>query len=287
MDVRAHDVRANGVTLRVWVWEPRPTRARRPRGAPGSGAPPGALLLHGIGNYGRFWDLVATEIAGRLRLVAPDARGHGDSEKPPAGYRAEDYIADALGVADALGLDRFVLVGHSMGGAHALALAATFPARVRALLVVDVGPELLPEGRERAYRLTATRPARFATEAAALSYLRETSPGYGDAVYENRIRWAFRNAGDGALEWRSSQDALLQTMGDRSRAGRLADLLPSIPCPTVVLRGTDSYVLGADAARRMVAAMPRARLVEVAAGHNVPLDRPRETAALIVELASV
>ncbi len=272
MEPRQHDVSANAIALRVWEWD---------------GPEPVALLLHGIGNYGRYWDLVADEVGGRLRLIAPDARGHGDSEKPATGYRAEEYVKDAIGVADALGAERFVLVGHSMGGAHAIGLAGTFPERVRGLLIVDVGPELLPEGRERAYRLTSTRPARFADDEAALAYLRATSPGYTDAVYENRLRWVFRRLPDGALEWRSSRPALLQTMADRSRAALLAELLPRIRCPAIVLRGTDSYALGPEAARRMVAAMPDARLVEVKAGHNVPLDQPRATAELVRELASL
>ena len=66
----SHAVPGPAGTLVCWEW-------------PG-GEPP-ALLLHGIGNYGRVWDFVAAEVAGRLRLVAPDARGHGDSVAPENG----------------------------------------------------------------------------------------------------------------------------------------------------------------------------------------------------------
>ncbi len=255
------------MTLRVWDWP---------------GAESAALLLHGIGNYGRYWDLVAHEVRTRRRLVAPDARGHGDSQKPARGYRAEDYVADAIGIADAIGLKRFVLVGHSMGGGHAIALAATFPERVLGLVIIDVGPELLPEGRERAHRLTSERPERFASEAEALAYLRATSPGYSDEVYANRLHWALRLAEGGGWTWRSSRDALMQTLGDRSRTERLWELLASLRCPTIVMRGTRSYALSAAVARRMADAIPNGRLVEVDAGHNVPLDRPAETAAAII-----
>ncbi len=268
MEPRARDVRTNGVTLRVWDWD---------------GADPPVLLLHGIGNYGRYWYLVAVEVAGRCRLVAPDARGHGDSEKPASGYRAEDYVADAIGVADALALERFVLVGHSMGGAHAIALASTFPERVLGLVIIDTGPELLPEGRERAHRLTSDRPERFASEAEALEYLKATSPGYSEEVYANRLRWALRSRDGGGLTWRSSREALLYSLGDRSRTERLWALLARVRCPTVVLRGTRSYALSAEVARRMVEALPHGRLLELDAGHNVPLDRPRETAEAIFQ----
>lgn len=265
---RAHDLHVNSVRLRAWEW---------------SGAPPAALLLHGIGNYGRFWDLVADRIEGRLRLVAPDARGHGSSDQPADGYTAEHYVADALGVADALDLGRFVLVGHSMGGSHAIVLAARHPERVHALVIVDVGPTVLAEGRNRALHLLSTRPARFDSEAQALAYLRETSVGYSEPVYKNRMRWAFARSPEGGLVWRASQAALLRTLDDRARSDQLWDLLTKIDRPTTVLRGTRSYVLGADTARRMIEVLPRGNLIEVDCGHNVPLERPQETADAILD----
>lgn len=141
-------------------------------------------------------------------------------------------------------------------------------------LVVDVGPEILPEGSERAFRLTTQRPDRFATDAEAVAYLKATSPGYTDAVYENRLKWVLRTSPEGGLEWRSSRDALLQTLGERGRADRLWEVVRAIAVPTTLVRGTNSYVLGAETARRMVEALPHGSLLELEAGHNVPLDPP-------------
>src|SRR5256885_14892455 len=107
--------------LRAWEWP---------------GGPPGALLMHGIGNYGRYWDFFADAIDGRLRLVAPDARGHGESAKPADGYRPRDFVGDAVAVMDATRLERAIVVGHSMGGFHATALALAPPGRGRALRLV-------------------------------------------------------------------------------------------------------------------------------------------------------
>jgi len=124
--------------IRVWEWP---------------GDPPGALLMHGIGNYGRYWDFFADAIGGRLRLVAPDARGHGESAKPSDGYAPQDFVGDAVAVMDATGLERAIVVGHSMGGFHATALALAHPGRVRALVLVDVGPRVELAGGSRARRL--------------------------------------------------------------------------------------------------------------------------------------
>ena len=69
-----------------------------------AGGAPATLLLHGIGNHGRVWDFVADAVAGRLRLIAPDARGHGESAMPTTGYAPTDFVADAIAILDGLGL---------------------------------------------------------------------------------------------------------------------------------------------------------------------------------------
>ncbi|HEX9494258.1 MAG TPA: alpha/beta hydrolase [Candidatus Limnocylindria bacterium] len=254
--------------LAVWEW-------------PGENPP--AVLLHGIGNYGRVWDFVADAVAGRVRLVAPDARGHGASAKPASGYVPEDFVADAIAVMDALGLARPLVVGHSMGGAHALALAATHPDRVRALALVDVGPEIGREGGGRARRLSLGRPDRFADEAAALAYLRETSPGYSDAVYANRLAHVF-DRDVGGLTWRSDKDSLRQILSGPDRREYAWSALASLPMPVLVVRGTRSESLRAETYARMLETIPHATGLELDAGHNVQLDRPRELADAIVAL---
>lgn len=257
------------VELRAWEWP---------------GAPPATLLLHGIGNYGRYWDFVADAVAGRLRLVAPDARGHGDSGKPVDGYAPDDFVADALAVLDGLAIERAVVVGHSMGGTHAIRLAAANPDRVARLVVVDAGPEPLAEGSERARRLSLERPERFEYAEEARAYLRRTSPGYPEEVYANRMRWLFReDAGD--VVWRSSREALASIMSS-ARRDDLWDGLRAIRCPVLLVRGTRSNVLSADVTQRMITTLTDGRLIELEAGHNVALDRPKELADAVVEFAT-
>ena len=264
------EVRGPAGPLAAWEWP---------------GGEPATLLLHGVGNYGRYWDAFAGAIAGRLRLVAPDARGHGDSARPDDGYSASDFVADAVAVLDAHRIDRALVVGHSMGGYHATMLAATHPERVLGLVIVDAGPEALPEGAERARRLSLGRPASFADRSEAEAYIRRTSPGYDDSVYENRLRWLFRADG-GRLAWRSSAHALARIFaGSPDRAGSW-QRAATITVPTLVVRGTRSPVLAPDVARRLVATIPDARLVELDAGHNVPLDRPRELAEAVIGFAA-
>jgi non-heme chloroperoxidase len=257
--------------LRVWEW---------------AGAPPDTLLLHGIGNYGRYWDLFADAVADRLRLIAPDARGHGESARPETGYAPADFVADAAAVLEALTRDRALVVGHSMGGFHATALTVAHPDRVRGLVLVDVGPRIEEAGDSRARRLSLGRPDRFHDDGAALAYLRETSPGYSDAVYANRLEWVFRREGDG-LVWRSSKAALAKIFAESgAHAADVWSHLAEVRCPVLVVRGTRSPSLSEATARGMIATLPHARLVELDAGHNVALDRPRELAEEVVGFAS-
>lgn len=264
----AHALNRSAVSLRAWEWP---------------GGPPTALLLHGIGNYGRYWDFFADAVAGRLKLIAPDARGHGESGRPVDAYAPQEFVTDAVAILDALAIDRAVVVGHSMGGTHAIRLTAAHPERVTKLVIVDAGPEPMPEGAARARRLSLERPDRFASAAEALAYLHRTSPGYSDEVYANRMRWLFREE-NGALQWRSSRDALASIMSG-ARRDDLWDALGATRCPTLIVRGMRSNVLSADVARRMVKTLADGRLIQLDAGHNVALDRPAELAAAVVAFA--
>jgi 3-oxoadipate enol-lactonase len=120
--------------------------AYRSWGVPG--APP-LLALHGLGEGAADWDGVAPAFARHWRVYAPDLRGHGASDRPGS-YSVELMAADVLGFADALGLDRVDLVGHSMGGLVALLLAQERPGLVSRLILEDVGvlqprPPAVPE----------------------------------------------------------------------------------------------------------------------------------------------
>ena len=248
-----------------------------------AGGAPATLLLHGIGNHGRVWDFVADAVAGRLRLVAPDARGHGESAMPAAGYARSDFVADATAIVDGLGLDRVLVVGHSMGGGHGFAFVQAHPERSRGFVLIDIGPNLEAEGRERSARLTRDRPASFRDDAAADAYLRTTSPGYTDAVYAHRVRWLFRRGPEG-LTWRADAGALRQIFGATGRPDMWA-ALATLRLPVLVVRGTRSIYLSAATAQRMVETIPDARLLELDAGHNVQLDQPKALAEAIVAFA--
>lgn len=128
------DVPVAGGELRVVVW-------------PGDG--PTVLAAHGVTANALSWARVAAELAGRVRLVAPDLRGRARSAGLPGPYGMAAHAADMMAVADHLGLSRVALAGHSMGAFVVTETAARYPARVSSALLVDGGlPLPVPPGTD-------------------------------------------------------------------------------------------------------------------------------------------
>jgi len=97
---------------------------------------PVLLLLHGYTDSHRSFDLIRPHFPESWRVISLTQRGHGKSDKPQAGYSTGDMAADVDAFMTALGIERAVLVGHSMGSAIALQTAADFPGRVDGLVLI-------------------------------------------------------------------------------------------------------------------------------------------------------
>ena len=95
------------------------------------------VFAHGLTDSGRCWLPVAEQLAGNYAIVLYDARGHGRSEAPEQGYTYDNLAADMAGLIGALGLERPVVIGHSMGAATAGLAAARYPDLARAIVLED------------------------------------------------------------------------------------------------------------------------------------------------------
>lgn len=116
----------------------------------GAGKP--LLLLHGWPEFWLTWEPVMTRLAGRFSLIAPDLRGFGDSDKPDGPFRPDQHTADMLALMDALGIKRFGVVGHDVGGAVMQPLARAAADRLTGLLLFDfvypgIGPRMVTPDR--------------------------------------------------------------------------------------------------------------------------------------------
>ena len=127
-----HHLSANGIRVHAIEWGiPRAVRA--------SAGPP-VVLLHGLTSCAETWSFVAPALAGLgHRAVAVDLRGHGDTEKPDAGYDYDSVSSDVIGLMDALSIDRAVVVGQSYGAGVAADVAGRAPDRASHVAFVDGG----------------------------------------------------------------------------------------------------------------------------------------------------
>jgi len=233
------------------------------------------ILLHGGAAHAHWFDRVVTPFIGRYHLLALDQRGHGESGWPsPPAYATEDFVADLVAVMDRLGWARATLMGHSMGGANAMALSAWHPERVARLVVVDSRPSIPAERlgvmHERGARALRT-PRRHPTPESAVASFRllprETN---ADPVLLEHVARAGIVEREGGFSYRFDPAA-----NSQRRPHDLWPHLSRIVAPTLLVRAALSPILTAAMAKEMAATIPDVRVVEVAdAYHHVTLDRP-------------
>jgi pimeloyl-ACP methyl ester carboxylesterase len=254
------------------------------------GAGPLALLHHANGFCAAVWTLVAELLHPHFRVVAVDARGHGDSSRPEGrdAYRWDRFADDVVSVARVLAPEspssRVALgIGHSFGGTAMIAAAAREPALFERLALVD--PVVLPppdagvaaqaRGRggelaEKARRRRALFPSR--EEARASWSNRELFAAWDSRALDVYAREGLRERSDGQFELKCAPE-VEATVFEASGAFDVFGLAPAVVAPTLFLwaaRGNFPRALHEALAQRM----QHARVEAVDAGHLAPMERP-------------
>jgi pimeloyl-ACP methyl ester carboxylesterase len=244
----------------------------------GSEDAPPLVLLHGVTGHAGVWDRFAATVSDRFRVLALDQRGHGQSDWAAA-YSTDLMASDLDAFARELRLAPFTLVGHSMGGINSYIFAAKYPGSLQRLVIVDFGPDIASSPGSAVVRsnIQAAATAEFGDPEEAFRAARAANPRPADADIRHRIAGALRQREDGRWVWRF--DAGGYFAGGPTRRvfapEEQWDLLKTIGCPTLIVRGAESDALSRESAERMVEVIPDCRLIEVeAAGHSVPLDNP-------------
>ena len=247
-------------------------------------APP-ILCVHGYTGSADAFNALARHLQDRHHLLALDVRGHGESTWSPAGaYRYEDQASDLAEFARRLELQKFVLIGTSMGGIIAMTYASEHAARLSGLVINDIGPEA-EAGTQRITQMVGSRPDEFATLEDAMAYRRSASPILAARSAEDQHELALgvlRQRAGGKWGWKMDP-AYIQQRVERGAPVRppLWPALQALPCPTLVVWGSDSDVLSEAQARRMAEALPRGELVRVPRiGHAPTLVEPVVLATL-------
>jgi non-heme chloroperoxidase len=234
------------------------------------------LLQHGGGQTRHAWKGVGERLgAAGYRAVAFDARGHGDSDWAPDGrYGIDPMIEDLQAVVRALGAEKPVLVGASMGGVTSLAVAGEGRVDAGALVLVDIAPRLELEGVDRIQEFMAQRPEGFDTleevaEAIAAYQPHRKRPRKLDGLAKN-VRL------DSAGRYRWHWDPRFRPKREEMavRQARLEAAARRLRIPALLVRGGLSDVLTEEGAESFLAICPHAEYVNVGdAAHMVAGDR--------------
>lgn len=272
MEPRTHRIRVtDGLELNVLEWSTE-------------GVP--LVLLHGGGNEAHLWDDFVPSVAPHYRVIAVDQRGHGDSDWDPEGrYETPYMVNDLEALTEALGIDRFVLIGFSMGGRVATGFAGRHPERLAGLVLVDIGPELDPRGMIRiGQENQSQQSAVFASLDEYTSLLSLNYPAGQPDALRRMARYALREREDGLFELKADPKLRgARPDDDASRAREEAfieeqwEALAKLPCPTLVVRGAASDILSPDIADKMVdEVLQNGQLAVVPqAAHSVATDNPK------------
>lgn len=228
----------------------------------GSGPP--LVLNHGATDNGLCWIRLASALEGDYDVIMPDARGHGRSEAPENGYSSGDRAADLASLIQALGLERPVIGGHSMGAQTCLRCAAAYPELVRSAILEDPpiwadGPPPMDEGRRTRMRQDADERRSMSREA-LMARGREQNPAWDEVELE---------------PWADAKRQVSPAFSSRpffQNEPSWQDVVPNITAPTLLItsdpdRGGIVTPEVAEAARALNSGIQVVRLS--GAGHNI------------------
>ncbi|HEX6778406.1 MAG TPA: alpha/beta hydrolase [Ktedonobacterales bacterium] len=232
------------------------------------------VCVHGITANAFCFQALADQLAGDHQMFAYDLRGRGDSDKPATGYGVLTHAGDLAALIDVWGLERPVVIGHSMGAFIALAFAAQHPTRLSKLVLIDGGvPLLWKSAAEQPAWLTAAI-SRLGTPVPsfelytqrlkAAPFLGPYWNAYLDLYYQHDVqRWP-----DGSVVARCYREACLEDEQSLHAEGMPESLWPQVTVPTLLLRAglglvaSDDQMMAADAAALAQRTIPDCRLVD-------------------------
>lgn len=289
-------ITANGVTLEVERY--------------GDPAHPPLLLIMGLGAQLTLWpiELVEALVARGFHVIRYDNRDIGLSQKfteagvpnirkvavmrlfglrPKLPYRLTDMAADAVGLLDALGIDRAHIVGASMGGMIAQLVAATYPERTLSLtsIMSTTGNRRVPPARPEAFKALTTPPPADAGLEQMIPHVIRIARAIGSPAYPTpEARLKDRIARDFARSFHPTGSArqLAAIIDDGCRRARLKN----VTTPSLVIHGTDDPLVRVEGGRDTAAHIAGARLHEIKGmGHDLPLELVDEVADAIAGVA--
>ena len=230
------------------------------------------IAIHGFAEGAFVWEPLLDSANHEFCVVAPDLRGHGDSEwDPEARYAVADYTRDIECLIDTIGGGPLILIGHSLGGRIALELAASGSFDVRGLILVDFSFIYSPELSARVADEFHANQRDYASPGQFATLLKTRRPLLSELAAQRAAVRTLRRCDDGWFRLKADPAIRL----DREKTQHSVAMLSRVPCPALVIRGAWSAVLSAQVAAETAALLPDATVTSVErAGHAVMSDNP-------------
>ena len=242
------------------------------------------VFVHGFANDAHVWDDIAPVIAPHYRVIALDLRGHGDSGRALDGRYDANTLCDDLECAlEDLGIERHVLVGHSLGGRVSMHYAGRHADRLAGLALVDSAPDFDARGTTRIVFDAQKGERTFASIDEYELVLAHQYPVTPSSTLRRMARSWLRERSDGRYELKLDADFLNAHTGlsaeeeerlDAEESKKLWNALEGLSCPVLVVRGAASDIFDSETADRMVEEVLHNGTLEIIAhaGHSVMLD---------------
>ena len=259
-------------------------------------SPPGGeqglpvICLHGLTRNSKDFEDIAPVIAGwGRRVIAADVRGRGQSDRDPNpdNYQPKDYARDVVEMMKALGIDRAVFIGTSMGGIITMMMMAVKPKAVAAAILNDTGPMIAPEGIARILTY-AGQPVTIGDWNDAAGYVRKTNAvafaHYSDEDWHRFAQRTFRQGENGPeLDYDPAIKGVISKPVPKLALWLTGLLFRRLARkrPTLLVRGGMSDLITADIASKMQRMVPKMRRVDVPGiGHAPMLTEPEAVDAV-------
>ena len=266
----------NGLKMHYYEW-------------PGRG--PDLIFLHPSSGYGRMWEWTAEHLIDQFHVYALDQRGHGQTDKPDGDYSAQEYAEDLLLFMEAVGIDRAVIAGQSLGGRVGQVFAAEHPERTVALALVG-GPHVsnffptteAVKGVLASSQRTLTAPTEFPSRTAAFEYLRAARPRDSEAALHHRVEHNYVDLPNGGVALRC--DNVRVALGLAHMADNLRPYAARVTCPVAILRGSSGAELTREQAESMVSFWRHAQIIDVEGDYALQLENPAGLASALIAFVS-
>jgi pimeloyl-ACP methyl ester carboxylesterase len=249
-------------------------------------APP-VLLVHGGRDHCRSWDRIARALQPHFHVIAPDLRGHGDSDWTKGGsYSLTEYVYDLSRLVRHIAARQVMIIGHSMGGMVGLIYAGTFPDQVSALMVLD-GVTVLPNTKDvpaqeriakwvgQLDQLSDREPRRYRTIEEAAAQMRAHNKRLPPELALHLATFGARRNDDDTYSWKFDPSQRARAPHRLSPEDHVS-LWARVTCPVLLLHAEESFLQTSETAG-LAKHFANARAETISgAGHWLHHDKPDE-----------